>query len=447
MLNSSDILQPRPNGYLALFRLAFGAILTLRIAWYLASGNVDYLANTQILFDFPGFGWLPELPGPAYRWLLIGLIPFALTYTAGVMFRLSAAVLTVGWGLFFFADMATWGNLDYLIAWFLLLSVFIPADSRLSHTLRWRPGNAYRSAPIWVLWILRFQLGVVYFFAGVVKIDAGWLSGRTFEYFVAVENHNPMLAGLLNWPAFAPMMAWSGMFFDLLIVPAMLWRPTAKLAFPAMIFFHVFNYVFIGLGTIPPVMIVLTLVVFLPTQTTEGICQTLETMLGFEPPRLDWPTPIRSRTAVAGVLAVVLVQTALPLRHFLYPGDARWHQQGQVYSWWLRTVHSDVHVKFYATYRGSDGEIAIAPLDYIDVEQKAMAIDPQMLVEFAHHVADSLRAQGKTDVRVVADITKALNRGERYRFLPRDLDLSRVPRETAGSKLVLERSKETYESD
>ena len=87
---------------------------------------------------------------------------------------------------------------------------------------------------------------VVYFFAGVIKLDERWLSGDVVAYFVTIENQNPMLASLFGVTWVPPAFAVGGMLFDLFIIPALLLAPTRKLAVGALVFFHAFNYAFIG---------------------------------------------------------------------------------------------------------------------------------------------------------------------------------------------------------
>ena len=437
---SHPLFLPVENGFLALTRIALGFVVLVRLGWYLASNDISYLSRTQIMFDFPGFGWLPEIPGAYIEPLYMGLIPLALLFTAGIAYRFSTIVLCLGWSYGFFLDLATWGNLDYLICWMLLLFAFLPADSRLGG------GSPRRNCPTIVLWALRVLVFVVYFFAGVIKLDARWLSGDVVAYFVTIENQNPTLASLFAVPWVPPAFAVGGMLFDLFIVPALLLAPTRKLAVGALVFFHAFNYAFIGLGTIPWVMLVLTLLVCLPPATTEAWCRSLESMLGRATPDIDGEGVTSPGLWTAVFVAFTAVHLLLPMRHHFCDGDAKWNLHGHVYSWWLRTVHSDVHAKFYATWDGQSEPVKIQPLDYIEPEQSAMAVDPMMLAQFARHVADKMRKNGKTGVQIRPDVTKAVNFGPRFRFLPRDLDLASVPADADPNSFILQPGQEVIDA-
>ena len=43
----------------------------------------------------------------------------------------------------------------------------------------WRAGKRESATvPIWTIWLLRFQIGVPYFFGGIAKLNPDWLAGE-----------------------------------------------------------------------------------------------------------------------------------------------------------------------------------------------------------------------------------------------------------------------------
>ena len=62
-------------------------------------------------------------------------------------------------------------------------------------------GGVYGSiqrAPAWTLWLLRAQIGIVYFYAGLAKLNADWLQGEPMRGWLASRTHFPIIGGYFN---------------------------------------------------------------------------------------------------------------------------------------------------------------------------------------------------------------------------------------------------------
>ena len=57
------------------------------------------------------------------------------------------------------------------------------------------PGD---TAPAWALWILRFQIGVVYFYGGLMKINGDWLHGEPMRTWLPRRGHYAIIGPLLQ---------------------------------------------------------------------------------------------------------------------------------------------------------------------------------------------------------------------------------------------------------
>ncbi|MEZ4460411.1 MAG: HTTM domain-containing protein [bacterium] len=117
--------------------------------------------------------------------------------------------------------------------------------------------------PRWVLWLLRFQLGAVYFYAGVIKCTSDWLiHAQPLRIFFETENGVPFRA-VVRQRRVVHFLAVGGCAFDVFILFALLWRRTRPVALGFVVFFHSFNFLVLGLGLIPSFMILSTFIVFL----------------------------------------------------------------------------------------------------------------------------------------------------------------------------------------
>ena len=81
--------------------------------------------------------------------------------------------------------------------------IFIPAHRKFSVDAMLRPSLTTEFAPAWSLWVLRAQMGLVYFFGGIAKLNGDWLArlapahldAAGSQFAGAVEVPRPGLAG------------------------------------------------------------------------------------------------------------------------------------------------------------------------------------------------------------------------------------------------------------
>ncbi len=413
---------PTDNAPLAMLRIVFGMAMIYRTGWYLLGGYHNYFAVTQVQLPFYGFGWLPW-PGKAVTVFMAFALVCAVGIAAGHLFRASCVGFVLCFGYVFFLDASTWGNLDYLSIWLALAFALTPADRRLSLRTRRDPGARQTTAPAWTSWLFRLQIGVVYFFAGVVKFHPDWLSGQTFRVFMAEDLPYPAIYDALSSPDVSRAFAWSGALFDLLIVPLMLWPRTRVPALLAMLAFHLTNLLLLDLAYIPWVTASLTFIAFAPRPWVAAFVERFEgaevaAPAPQEPMRWPWK---------AMLLAYVVVQLAIPLRSYVRGHEGLWTYDGVHYSWWLRSFHRSTTAKFHVQLDDDPTRHKVDVLKYIHIQQKRFVNDPYNLLRFAHVVAQDYRARGAVSVRVFADVRVSINGGPVGPLLKPDVDLANVP--------------------
>jgi hypothetical protein len=114
----------------------------------------------------------------------------------------------------------------------------------------------------------------------------------------------------------------------------------------------------------------------------------------------------------------LVVQIALPLRHFFYAGDVNWNEEGHRFSWRMKLRDKDVAELFIYTEDPATGARALIDLEawLTDLQLDKMATRPDMIRDFARIVADD--AQKRTGVRplIMAEVSVSLNGGP-YRYL------------------------------
>jgi hypothetical protein len=124
------------------------------------------------------------------------------------------------------------------------------------------------------------------------------------------------------------------------------------------------------------------------------------------------------------------------LRHLLYPGDVAWTEEGHRFSWRmkLRDKSGSVQLRVRDSVTGKEW---IDSLDELTKRQRRkMATHPDMLLQYAHHLARRHAAEGRT-VEVYAAAEVSLNGREQQLLVDPGVDLSKEPRNLWPASWIL----------
>jgi hypothetical protein len=116
----------------------------------------------------------------------------------------------------------------------------------------------------WELFLLRFQICVVFFFGGLAKLNADWLIHAAPLYLNLIKNFS-----LLGYPLqekwMAVLLSWGGMLSDLGLGILLFINRWHKLTFIWLCLFNGINIFLFGLGIQTfPYLMVSTYILFLP---------------------------------------------------------------------------------------------------------------------------------------------------------------------------------------
>jgi hypothetical protein len=164
---------------LVYFRVIFGAIMVWEVWRYFDHGWIRaYWIDPVFHFTYAGFRWLEPWPGDWMFFHMLALGVLAAFIMVGFLYRLSTALFFLGFSYIFLLEKARYLNHFYFIILIAFLLMFLPAHRAFSVDACIWPRIKARMVPAWTLWSLRAQLGIVYFFGGVAKLNADWLRGE-----------------------------------------------------------------------------------------------------------------------------------------------------------------------------------------------------------------------------------------------------------------------------
>jgi hypothetical protein len=420
--------------WLVAFRVLFGLAMSVSALRFLAYGWIaDFWIKPRFHFKYWGFGWIPELPPWGMIALFVVLAALGLAIAAGAFFRLSAILFFLAFAYVQLIDVSTYLNHYYLASILAALLAISPAHRAYSFDA-WRAKTSITHVPAVWLTLFRFQIAVVYTFAGLAKMNADWLiHGMPLRIWLASKTDMPILgAALFSQEWAAPVMSWAGFLFDTSIPWFLMWRRTRLPAYGVVIVFHVLTRLLFPIGMFPVIMVMSALVFFPPDWPTRLLRRkTAE-------PRLPEPASPRARRFALAAMAVFCVaQVLLPLRFLVYGGDVRWHEQGMRFSWRVMVREKNGSVTFVVREKNSGKTSHVAPRAYLTaLQEREMSGQPDLILQLAHRIRDDYeRRVGPVEVRVQADAS--LNGRRVAPMIDPEVDLARVDDGLAKAAWIL----------
>jgi hypothetical protein len=150
------------------------------------------------------------------------------------------------------------------------------------------------------------------------------------------------------------------------------------------------------------------------------------------------PNGRRLRLVVAAIVVWALVQVALPLRHLLYEGDHRWSGEGLRHGWNVMLVEKAGDVSFRvhdpatgATWRTDAREL------YTEQQWRVLSVEPELIRQAAHVLADEELARSGRRVEVRVDALVSLNGRPSARLIDPDVDLADEPWRLGHQRWIL----------
>ena len=393
--------EPVDGASVAFFRIAFAAVMLLWLGAHIVLDKIE--ANyyePSFLFPYTGFRWATSLASEG-RWLHVHFLATFLAAAGmllGVFYRLSSIVFAIGFCLIFLLDKATYQNHYYFICLLSILLVVCPVHRAMSFD-RSRLNWSKDRVPRWSVWILRFQIGLVYFFGGVAKMNADWVSGFPMREVLQSRASHPLIGPFCDQEWFVYAFVWSGLLFDTFIVGLLLFRRTRLLGFGLCLVFHLLNASLFQIGIFPWLMILATTIFFEPDWPRWVFSSLLAAVQGES---CEVPRKSNARFVLFGFLGVfVVLQVLVPLRHFLYKENTSWTERNHHFSWHMKLRGKTTAIRFY-TRNPANGQWAKFQLqEHLKLHQlMRMTRDPWMIRDFALFIEDHYKRIGIPDVEV-----------------------------------------------
>jgi len=273
--------------------------------------------------------------------------------------------------------------------------------------------------PNWVWFLIVGQLLLVYTFAAIAKIYPDWLDGTVAKNLMSNKQRFSVIGELLqqNWAH--KVIVWFGILFDLLIIPALLWKPTRKVAFILAVFFHLYNSIVLQIGIFPYLALGFTLFFFPRQSIRKCFYPKLRKTQSTVSVNYSYAT-----IKVAAIYIWLVIQFCLPLRHWFIAEDVLYTEEGHRLSWRMMLRSKSGYNQFYIQKENSTKRLAINLNRYLTPKQiRSMTGKPDMIWQFAQRLKSIYLNKGEKIKVFVKNKTK-VNQKKYYRLIDPNIDLA-----------------------
>ncbi|OJV52027.1 MAG: HTTM domain-containing protein [Bacteroidetes bacterium 43-16] len=419
--------KPHYSASLAFFRIAFGLMLLFSMLRFWSKGWITELyVNPAFHFKYFGFGWIQSWGD--YTPLLFFICGLsALLFALGLFYRVAAVLLFLSFTYIELLDATNYLNHYYFVSLVLFLMIFLPANANLALDNRLKPSTARRFVPRWTTGSIRLMLGIIYFYAGLAKLNADWmLDAMPLRLWLPAKNDLPLIGNLFNHTATAYAFSWFGAIYDLSIPFLLLYSRSRAWAYAAVVIFHLMTAVLFPIGMFPYVMIVSALIFFDTAAMDRWFRKLPSGILPVCNNGLDYRfTPNAKKYIGAVFLLFFTLQLLFPFRFLMYPGNLFWTEQGYRFSWRVMLMEKMGYAQFVVKDAVSGEQTGVNNNLFLTRNQeKMMSTQPDFILQYARFLARHYQERGMQKPEVYAQVYVSMN-GRRSRlFIDSTIDLS-----------------------
>ncbi|TDN88062.1 vitamin K-dependent gamma-carboxylase-like protein [Salegentibacter sp. 24] len=414
---------------LAVFRIFFGLMMFASIVRFWLNGWIEklYIAP-KFFFSYYGFEWVKPFGDFTYLLFIICGISSILV-AVGYKYRFAIILFFLSFTYIELMDKTTYLNHYYFISVLSFLMIFLPAACYFSIDAARSPQKVFQKIPRWSIDAIKLLLAIVYFYAGLAKINSDWLlRAMPLKIWLPSKYDLPFLGDLLQQEWVHYVFSWSGMFYDILIPFLLLWKPTRFGAFLLVIVFHVLTRVLFPIGMFPYIMIVSALIFFSP-EVHHKILGMIAKIINIKKDRFDnsrilFYKPIKRKVITSVITGFFIIQLLFPWRYLLYPGELFWTEEGFRFSWRVMLMEKAGYAQFKIVDAKTGNRFYVDNSDFLTpFQEKQMAFQPDFIIEYAHFLENHFRKDGHKNIEIYVENYVALNGRKSAPYIDPDVNL------------------------
>jgi hypothetical protein len=380
----------------------------------------------KMYFPYYGFEWVKPLPETGMYLVFAAMLLASLGILAGLFYRFSAILFFLLFTYVELIDKTNYLNHYYFVSLVSFLLIFSPAGKSFSMDNKLFRRPEQERVPYYFIFVLQLQMFIVYFFAGLAKINHAWLiEAQPLRTWLPAFSHFHLIGDYMEKAWVAYFFSWFSCAYDLLIGFFLFNRRTSAIAYMFVLIFHLATALFFNIGMFPYIMITITLI-FFREEVHVKIVNALKKLLLYKTTTTSFsftPSFVRAFTLVS--LVYFLVQVLVPMRYLLYSGKLFWTEQGYRFSWRVMLMEKAGTAFFYVRDGQTGQQTEVDNKQYLTyVQEKMMATQPDMMVDYARFLKKEFTRLGFKDPQVRAQSYVTLNGCGSREFIDPNVDLS-----------------------
>ncbi|MFT4968618.1 MAG: hypothetical protein ACI9O4_000348 [Chitinophagales bacterium] len=419
---------------LATFRIAFGILMlisTIRF-WYM--GWIEQLyCNPTFFFKYYGFHWIPAPSETAIYAVFILLILSCICISLGLFYRFSILTFFLLFTYTELIDASNYLNHYYFISIIAFLLIFLPANKYFALD-NFILNNRQDKVAAWQINIIKLQLGILYFYAGLAKLNSTWLfEALPLKIWLPSKVHLPVIGQWLSYNATAYLFSWGGALFDLSIFFLLIYQGTRVYAYGMVIVFHLLTWYLFPIGMFSFVMIASTLIFF-----SENSHRKIYEFVSATAAIPQTPSHFKlNKFSLVTLTFYISFQLLFPFRHVLYTDNLFWTEQGYRFSWRVMLMEKVGYATFTVKDRTGKIELVDNSIYLSPFQEKMMSTQADFIIQYANFLKTEYEQKGFKIPEIYADIFVSLNGAGSRRFIHPAVDLANLKDTFAPKKFIL----------
>ncbi len=391
-------------------------------------------------FSYYGFEWIKPIGDYTYIIFLVCAVSSFLV-AIGYKYRLSIILLFLSFTYIELMDKTTYLNHYYLVSLVSFLMIFFPANASYSVD-SFVKKKYYKSIPKWNVDSLKLIICIVYFYAGVAKINSDWLiDAQPLKIWLTSKYDIPVIGNTLFQMTWVHIFfSWAGMLYDLLIAFILLNRRTRAFGFFLVLSFHIMTAIlFPAIGMFPYIMITCSIIFFDQETHKQILNKILSPFKKFlnKIKKIEIYEFKREKIIQISLAIFFSLQLLLPFRYFLYPGELFWKEQGYRFSWRVMLIEKKGFTEFKIVDSETSESFYVINSDFLtEFQERQMSFQPDFILEYAHYLGEYYNNNGFNDVEVYAESFVTLNGRPSKRFIDPSINLMKEKKGFTNKKWI-----------
>ena len=419
LINTQVSISP-----LITFRVLFGLLMCVSLIRFWSEGWIqDQFITPTFHFKYYGFSWVPGISESLVYPIFVLLIVCSFFIALGLFYRVATVLFFLIFTYLELIDATNYLNHYYFVSLISFLLIFLSAGKSYSLDNLIFKRNNKLSVRAWEINLIKLQLGLLYFFAGLAKLNASWLlEAQPMTIWLSAKTDTPIIGNLFKYSVTPYLFSWAGAIFDLSIFFFLIIRKTRTLAYVAVVCFHLLTWFLFPIGMFPFFMIAFTTIFFsakfheqfFPSNT---LSQSNKEHLSNE-----------GSSKLKFLLGIYLViQIILPLRFMAYPGDVFWTEEGYRFSWRVMLMEKAGYATFYLHDQEKGRIHTFNNQDYLTPNQeKMMSTQPDFILQFAHYLKGESNITFPVEPELRAEVYISLNGAPSTLYFDPTIDLGKI---------------------